>query len=175
MNSRRILAAGFLLLLLESGVALGQQQAYPQPDDPATQQQREVTQPGNNAPVWRSIQAGTPNATTTVQGRETEILIQPPARFLGQERASTAGEAWRLFRNGPVTFYGGWLLVLVLLVILAFYLWKGSLKRHSPPSGRLMRRFSSLEMVVHWTVAISFCLLGITGLIMLFGKHVLLP
>ena len=28
---------------------------------------------------------------------------------------------------------------------------------------------------MHWTVAISFCILGLTGLIMLFGKHVLLP
>jgi formate dehydrogenase subunit gamma len=38
-----------------------------------------------------------------------------------------------------------------------------------------MPRFSALEMIVHWTTAISFCLLGISGLIMLFGKHVLLP
>jgi len=29
--------------------------------------------------------------------------------------------------------------------------------------------------VVHWSTAISFCILGLSGLIMLFGKHVLLP
>ena len=29
--------------------------------------------------------------------------------------------------------------------------------------------------MVHWSVAISFCILGLSGLIMLFGKHVLLP
>ena len=28
---------------------------------------------------------------------------------------------------------------------------------------------------MHWSVAISFCILGLTGLLMLFGKHVLLP
>ena len=28
---------------------------------------------------------------------------------------------------------------------------------------------------MHWTTAISFCVLGLSGLIMLFGKHVLLP
>jgi formate dehydrogenase subunit gamma len=38
-----------------------------------------------------------------------------------------------------------------------------------------MRRFSSFEQVVHWSTAISFCILGLSGLIMLFGKHVLLP
>jgi formate dehydrogenase subunit gamma len=32
-----------------------------------------------------------------------------------------------------------------------------------------------MEQVVHWTAAISFCVLGISGLIMLFGKHILLP
>src|SRR5690606_7703235 len=87
----------------------------------------------------------------------------------------TAGEAWRQFRNGPVTFYGGWLLVAVLLAILLFYLWNGSVKLRDPPTGRLVRRFNALEMTVHWSLAISFCLLGISGLIMLFGKHVLLP
>jgi formate dehydrogenase subunit gamma len=30
-------------------------------------------------------------------------------------------------------------------------------------------------MTVHWSAAISFCVLGISGLTMLFGKHILLP
>ena len=29
--------------------------------------------------------------------------------------------------------------------------------------------------MVHWSAAISFCVLGISGLLMLFGKYVLLP
>src|SRR5690606_14777756 len=147
---------------------------YPQARDAEAQQERAVTQPGNNAPVWRSVQSGAPGATS-LPGRETDVLIQPPARFLGQDVSSTAGEAWRQFRNGPVTFYGGWLLVAVLLAILLFYLWNGSVKLRDPPTGRLVRRFNALEMTVHWSLAISFCQLGISGLIMLFGKHVLLP
>ena len=160
-------------LVLASGV-FAQQQEYPQSQDVEAQQKREVTQPGNNAPVWRNVQSGAP-ASTSLPGRETDILIQAPARFPGQDVSSTAGEAWRQFRNGPVTFYGGWLIVGVAVVILLFYAWKGSLKLHEPPTGRLIRRFSTLEMIVHWTLAISFCTLAISGLIMLFGKHVLLP
>ena len=132
------------------------------PEQIQEQRARQVTQPGNNAPVWREV-------------RENDLLIQPPARFLGQDTRVTAGEAWRQFRNGPVTFYGGWLVVLVALAILAFYFTKGPVKVHEPPTGRLIRRFSTLEQVVHWSVAISFCILGLTGLLMLFGKHVLLP
>ena len=163
-----------LLSLAVASVAAAQQQ-QPAPTTPEqAQQQRQVTQPGNNAPVWREVQRGQPNYTS-VQGREMDVLIQPPARFLGQDVRVTAGEAWRQFRNGPVTFWGGWLVVLVLVAIAAFYFVFGPVKVHAQPTGRLIRRFSSVDQVVHWTVAISFCVLGLSGLIMLFGKHVLLP
>jgi formate dehydrogenase subunit gamma len=168
----------FLALAMASaGTALAQQapQQDPAPSTPEqAQQERRVTQPGNNAPVWREVQRGTPNYTS-LPGREMDVLIQPPARFVGQDVRTTAGEAWRQFRNGPMTFYGGWLVVLVILAILAFYFWKGPVKLHERPTGRLIHRFSTVEQVVHWSTAISFCILGLSGLIMLFGKHVLLP
>lgn len=138
------------------------------------QQQRGIEQPGNNAPVWRDVRTGAPNYTS-IPGRETGVLIQPQARFPGQDVVSTAGEAWRNFRNGPITFYGGWLIVLVALAILAFYFAKGPLKLHEKPTGRLVDRFNVVERWAHWTVAISFCVLAVTGMTILFGKHVLLP
>jgi formate dehydrogenase subunit gamma len=166
------------ILFLALSLALAATAAAQQGTAPTTpeqaQQQRQMTQPGNNAPVWREVQSGTPNYTS-LPGRETSVLIQPPARFLGQDVRITAGEAWRQFRNGPVTFYGGWLVVLVALAILAFYFAKGPVKLHDRPTGRLIRRFSTVEQVVHWSTAISFCVLGISGLIMLFGKYVVLP
>jgi formate dehydrogenase subunit gamma len=139
-----------------------------------SQQQRQTTQPGNNADVWREVQRGQPNYTS-IPGRETNVLIQPPAKFLGQEHRTTAGEAWRQFRNGPITFFGGWLVVIVCLIIAALYFGKGPVKLHDRPTGRMVHRFSTTEQVVHWSTAISFCVLGLSGLIMLFGKHVLLP
>jgi formate dehydrogenase subunit gamma len=184
------LAFSLLFALMFAGAALAQQttpqgQASPgaqpvpqnqQPEPTAqdTQQQRQLSQPGNNAPVWREVQSGTPNFTS-IPGRETSVLVQPPARFLGQQHRTTAGEAWRLFRNGPVTFYGGWLVILVLVVIGALYFAKGPVKLHEPLSGRKMLRFTLNERIIHWSVAISFCILGLSGLIMLFGKYVLLP
>ncbi len=61
-------------------------------------------QPGNNAPVWREVRSGK-EGVTTVKGRETGVLIQ------------TWGETWRKLRNGPITLYGGWLVVLVLIAL----------------------------------------------------------
>ena len=142
--------------------------------DGAAQAQRQKEQPGNNAPVWREVRAGDANYTTA-QGVEAGVLIQPQARFPGQDTMSTAGESWRKYRNGPVTFIGGWLIVLVALAIGAFYLWKGPVKLHEAPTGHKVQRFDTVERWAHWTMAISFCVLGVSGLVILFGKYVLLP
>jgi formate dehydrogenase subunit gamma len=156
-NLSRLCLAVFLSLAASIGLAQ-------QPQDRVqAQQQRQVTQPGNNAPVWRDVRKEGEEHYTTVRGREAGVLVQ------------SAGETWRQIRNGPITFYGGWLVVLIVLAILAFYFWKGPVKVHERPTGRLIHRFSTVEQVVHWSTAISFCVLGLSGLIMLFGKHVLLP
>ena len=167
--------AGWLVLALVLPAAAQTQPAQAPAADPVkAQQQRTVDQPGNNAPVWREVRSGQPNYTS-IPGREVGVLVQPQARFPGQENMSTAGEAWRKFRNGPVTFYGGWLVVLVGIVIAAIYFAVGPVKLHDKASGRLIERFTLAERWAHWTLAISFCVLGVSGLILLFGKYVLLP
>ena len=135
-----------LALLLAVSTSVAAQPAGASKDDgPATreeaQQLRQSTQPGNNAPVWREVQSGTPNYTS-IPGRETGVLIQPPARFLGQDVRVTAGEAWRQFRNGPLTFYGGWLVLIALIAIAALYFTKGPVKLHDAPTGRKLLRFT---------------------------------
>src|SRR5260221_10307766 len=106
------------LLALGLAVAAGAaaQTPAPVPNNAQEQQARQATQPGNNAPVMREIKSGDSHYTS-IQGRETGVLIQPPARFPGQSAMATAGEAWRNFRNGPVTFIGGWVVVLVLAAV----------------------------------------------------------
>jgi formate dehydrogenase subunit gamma len=141
--------------------------------DPAAQQvERQQTQPLNNAPVWREVRSGVP-AETAVIGRETNVLIQPTMTLPGLPRVS-AGEAWRLARP-PLSTAGGALIAFSLLALAAFYRWRGAIGVHDAPTGKLIRRFSPAERIVHWSVAISFCVLGITGLIMGLGKYVLLP
>ena len=152
----RICLAFFASLFLAGG-ALAQQSAT------EAQQQRQLTQPGNNAPMWREVRKEGEQHYTSVKGRETGVLVQ------------SAGETWRQIRNGPVTFYGGWLVVIVCLIIAALYFARGPVKLHERPTGRMVHRFSSFEQVVHWCTAISFVVLGLSGLIMLFGKYVVLP
>ena len=129
------------------------------------QVQRQVTQPLNNAPLYRDIRSGdiNPYQTTQVRGPETRVLIQ------------TEGEMWRRIRNGPITVYGGWLIVIAFVAMLLFYWMKGPIKLHEPRTGRLIQRFTAWERLVHWAAAISFVILAISGIFMLFGRYVLLP
>lgn len=138
------------------------------------QAERSKDQPGNLAPTWRLVKEGQ-NHYTSLPGREMGVLIQPKAQFLGQDRPTTAGEAWRQYRNGPLTQIGGWLLVVAIIGMAAVYVLFGPSKLKEPKTGRLIQRFTPIERIVHWTVAISFVVLALTGIIMLFGKYVLLP
>ncbi|KRB94277.1 formate dehydrogenase subunit gamma [Noviherbaspirillum sp. Root189] len=138
------------------------------------QAERTRDQPGNNAPTWRIVKEGT-NNYSSLPGAEMGVLIQPKAQFLGQDRAVTAGEAWRQYRNGPLTSFGGWLLVLAIVVLAVIYFVKGQVKLKEGRTGRLIERFTSLERISHWTVAITFLTLALSGLILLFGKYILMP
>ena len=129
------------------------------------QAQRQAVQPLNNAPFWRDVRDGerNPYQTTQVRGVETAILVQ------------TEGETWRRIRNGPITVYGGWTIILVLAALGLFYWRRGKIKLHEPATGRLIQRFTPWERLIHWTTAISFVILALSGMAMLFGRYVLLP
>ena len=115
----------------------------------------------NLPPAWNDVSGKAQYAS--VPGRETNILIQG------------AGHEWRKIRNGPVTFYGGIVLLVPLAILLVFFLAKGPIKVHDPLTGRQIERFTSVERIAHWTMGLSFVALALTGIVILFGKYVLLP
>ena len=134
----------------------------PKEADQAKQQAaQQVAQPGNNRPVWNEVRSGEPQYTS-LPGRETNVLIQP------------MGQTWRAARV-PVATVGGFLFVLTLLAVAAFYVLRGPIKTSGAPTGRMIERFTLVERSVHWGVAITFVALAVTGLVVTFGKSVLLP
>jgi len=127
------------------------------------QAQRQQDQPLNNAPVWREVRKGeNPYQTTQVRGVETNILVQ------------SQGETWRQLRP-LLSLAGGLILVAVLVGLLGYFRWRGAIGLHDKPAGRFIQRFSDIDRLAHWAMAISFVVLAITGLIITFGKYVLLP
>jgi len=156
-----------LVLVLAAALALSAYAQSPAVDraelDAArAQQARQRVQPLNNEPVWSEVRSGTPQVTQ-VRGRETDVLIQPE------------GQTWRTLRNSIVAPSGGWAIVAVAIAIAAFYLWKGTMRLHEPPTGRRIRRFTPWQMAIHWVTALAFVLLAVSGIVMGFGKSFLLP
>lgn len=160
---KRLVAS--LAALLFAGAVLAQQSSGPSasPADLAKQeQQRAVTQPYNNAPVWKNAR-GAVEGYASIPAPEAGVLIQD------------GGQNWRALRNGWFSVIGGWALVTMMLVIGGFYAWKGTVQLHASPTGRMLERFTLLERMAHWGTAISFSVLAISGLILAFGKTLLIP
>ncbi len=115
----------------------------------------------NVPPKWAEVEQKAQYAS--VPGREMNVLIED------------SGREWRVLRNGPLTFYGGIVILVVPAILLLFFVAKGQIKLHGAPTGRLIERFNSAERVAHWTMGLSFVALALTGLALLFGKYVLMP
>ncbi len=138
--------------------------------------ERERVQPGNNAPLWRDVGAGVNGFSSLPHSQAPEAgnLIQPFVQYPGSRYAS-AGEAWRQTRNHWVIPYGAALLFLALLAIALFYFSKGPIRLDGPLRGRLIERFTYFERAAHWSTALTFSILALSGIVIAFGKFFLLP
>jgi len=148
--------------------------AEPQPNE--TNAQRTKTQPGNNAPFWRGVRnSGTaPGSVNNMQVGERGVLVQEFTQYPGT-KLTTAGEAWRQLRNWWIIPIGGVIILFVVLAVALYYKIKGPIGGHGRQTGRVIERFTYFERVAHWSTAITFTILAVSGVVMSFGKFFLLP
>jgi formate dehydrogenase subunit gamma len=85
------------------------------------------------------------------------------------------GEDWRRFRIEKLVPYGAYLMGGIIGAIILFYLIQGKTFIPGGRTGKLIPRFTLNQRTAHWFTAGIFWLLGITGLILLYGKFVLIP
>lgn len=147
--------SGLLMTEAPAGQAVAQQ-AQPQNDAAATaraeQQRRDF---------WRQAREGQ-SGYSAVVGPETGVLIQ------------SGGDVWRAVREGPVKFWTGIALIATVVGLLLFHFVAGPVKLENR-TGRTITRWSAFERAIHWTTAVLFIILAITGLSILFGRTVLIP
>jgi len=138
--------------------------------------QRNKVQPGNNAPMYRDVQKGIEGFTNYPRDTypEAGVLIQPPVQYPGS-RMTTAGEAWRQVRNNWIIPYGGALFLIAVGALAIYYFARGPLGHTDGQGPPQIERFTPFERSAHWANAIAFSALAISGLMMAFGRFVLLP
>jgi formate dehydrogenase subunit gamma len=98
-----------------------------------------------------------------IPDKKASVLMQP------------AGREWDHFHEVILHWLGA-IVILGMLALLALaYLVMGRVRMSSGRSGKKVLRFTGFERFSHWLTAVSFVLLGLTGLNITFGKLVLMP
>ena len=113
--------------------------------------------------LWRALRYGSANVTVSTGAPAANIIIQD------------SGMRWLAFRDGDLRTYGGYLLLGMIGVLALFYLGRGKIRIDGPLAGKTIQRFKAFERFGHWLLGGSFILLGITGLLQLFGRVALIP
>ena len=125
---------------------------------------------------------GAPNPTASVTDQGT-LLRQAP-RIEGRIdipdlKASVleqpAGRTWDYFHEVLLHWGAAVVIAGTILLLGLAYLIIGRVRIAAGRSGHKILRFKAFERFSHWLTAISFVVLGLTGLNITFGKIVLLP
>jgi formate dehydrogenase subunit gamma len=104
-----------------------------------------------------------------IQGEINQL--DPRARVLIQP----AGRIWDYFHQVVLRWIGAIAIVGTLAALAGAYFILGRLRIAAGRSGRKVLRFRAFERFAHWLTAVSFVVLGISGLNITFGKLLLLP
>jgi formate dehydrogenase subunit gamma len=98
-----------------------------------------------------------------IPDQKAAVLIQPP------------GRTWDYFHEVLLRWGGAIVILGTIIVLGAAYLIIGKIPISGGRSGQKIPRFNAIERFSHWLTAVSFVVLGLTGLNITFGKIVLLP
>jgi len=131
----------------------------------------------SDSELWRNIRGGAAGYVSIPDGNAA-VLIQTPGANRGQPvfgNYISSGQLFMEFRNGPLFTYGAYGLAAIVVLLVAFFAIRGRIKIDHGPAGETIERFKLIERIGHWLVAVSFIVLAITGLNILYGKQVLLP
>ncbi len=132
---------------------------------PATQSlaQNGPTAATSEQQMLHQLKGGVISGTVSIPDRKAANLEHP------------GGRNWQAFHTVTLKWIGGVAILGMLVLLILFYMWRGTMKIESGRSGRTIVRFNGFERFVHWLTATTFIVLGITGLNITFGRALILP
>ncbi|WP_109096480.1 formate dehydrogenase subunit gamma [Azospirillum sp. TSH64] len=132
--------------------------------------QAQLTQvPGQNSPTTKEqVPLYVPQddkliGRVSIPDEKLAVLVQPE------------GREWREWRTHTLRLAIAGLAIGMTAVLAIFFLYRGTIRIHGGKSGRLVLRFNGLDRFAHWTTAVSFLLMALTGVILTFGRPLLIP
>ena len=125
----------------------------PGPSSPTTKEQVPLYVPQDDKVVGR----------VSIPDEKLAVLVQPE------------GREWREWRTHTLRLAIGGLAIGMTVVLAIFFLYRGTIRIHGGKAGRLVLRFNGLDRFAHWTTAVSFLTMALTGVILTFGRPLLIP
>lgn len=116
----------------------------------------------SDADLWRAIRQGESFSVSQPNGQAT-YLVQ------------SGGQDWMSLRTGPLAQYSLIAIAAIIVLLYLFYLLRGRIPVDHGFSGKKVLRFGFISRFSHWLMAISFILLALSGLNLLFGREYILP
>ena len=100
---------------------------------------------------------------TSLPEPERGVLVQPQ------------GRTWRHLHTVTL-FYGGAFYILGVSILIALFLAvRGRISIAEGESSEAVKRFSAFERANHWLTALSFLIMALTGLVILYGNSAIRP
>ena len=121
-----------------------------------------ITDNPRDPEFWRNVRRGS-RGLTTLPDRKSDALIQ------------SSGQRWRIFREQSLPRYGIWGLSGICVILALFFMIRGPILIETGYSGSSILRFCSIERFAHWLLALSFLVLAVTGLNILYGSDTIKP
>jgi formate dehydrogenase subunit gamma len=146
-----LIVAAFCLALSEVPARSQPQGPFVDPDASAVQQQQLLQQ-------QHRIEG-----RIVIPDHKARVLIQP------------AGRVWDYFHEVILHWLGAIVIAGMLAGLTLAYLILGRIRITAGRSGRKVPRFTGFERFSHWLTAVSFVVLGVTGLNITFGKFLVRP
>ena len=122
----------------------------------------QIVAAGDSADLWQGIRQGQAG-TSSVPGVESGTLI------------NALGITWQHLRMQWLVPAGLILIGIAVALIAAFYGFAGPKRLHHGASGQRVARFSPFQRIIHWFTAVIFLLLAASGLVLIYGRLVLIP
>ena len=115
--------------------------------------------------LWRNVRQREFPLVGTSQMKSTgaDVLID------------VSGESWRQYRINELIPKASIALFVGLLGVFLFRLLRGNIKLPDGRSGVKILRFTLNQRVAHWSTAILFITLSVTGIVLLLGRKFLIP
>ena len=117
----------------------------------------------SQAELWNQVRRGE-TFTVSIPDEKAAMLVQD-------------GVSWQVARaeGSPLRTYSAYALGGILALLLLFYLIRGRIRIDHGKAGTTITRFAAIERFTHWLMAVSFIILALTGLNLLYGRDLIMP